>query len=279
MLGIGYLGRNKCPLSSLVSPFIAAGMHGLQPRNKRPKQPAATKPPLPQRRQFEIQIFPPLFPTSQFLPMARAIAAAAIRFLTSSSGIDGRAPKSGGPMGTKNYCRCSLLCLLLVVFVFSNALILLERGWGGKQAYTRLKKSYAFFSRHEVPVSSEKIRIIHMDDDMVVVNKPASIPVSVVCVSTTWCDDTCPPGQSKQTYRRGRKKVFPFPLPRPLRSSTLPVAEIARMCPTRESFGWTNIALGGKEDFCRAMATIFTPLRTKASFPFPFLLLIDTHEF
>ena len=36
-----------------------------------------------------------------------------------------------------------------------------------------------FFSlfRHEVPVSSEKIRIIHMDDDMVVVNKPASIPV------------------------------------------------------------------------------------------------------
>ena len=32
--------------------------------------------------------------------------------------------------------------------------------------------------RHEVPVTSEKIRIIHMDDDMVVVNKPASIPVS-----------------------------------------------------------------------------------------------------
>ena len=36
---------------------------------------------------------------------------------------------------------------------------------------------YLFF-RHEVPVSSEKIRIIHIDDDMVVVNKPASIPVS-----------------------------------------------------------------------------------------------------
>ena len=29
-----------------------------------------------------------------------------------------------------------------------------------------------------MPVTSEKIRIIHMDDDMVVVNKPASIPVS-----------------------------------------------------------------------------------------------------
>ena len=35
-----------------------------------------------------------------------------------------------------------------------------------------------FCFRHEVPVTSEKIRIIHMDDDMVVVNKPASIPVS-----------------------------------------------------------------------------------------------------
>jgi 23S rRNA-/tRNA-specific pseudouridylate synthase len=31
--------------------------------------------------------------------------------------------------------------------------------------------------RHEVPVSSEPIRIIHMDEDLVVVNKPASIPV------------------------------------------------------------------------------------------------------
>ncbi|CAB4061638.1 Bifunctional protein RIB2,Uncharacterized protein C18B11.02c,RNA pseudouridylate synthase domain-containing protein 2 [Lepeophtheirus salmonis] len=31
--------------------------------------------------------------------------------------------------------------------------------------------------RHEVPVSSERINIIHMDDELVVVNKPASIPV------------------------------------------------------------------------------------------------------
>ena len=31
--------------------------------------------------------------------------------------------------------------------------------------------------RHEVPVTSEKIKIVHIDDDLVVVNKPASIPV------------------------------------------------------------------------------------------------------
>lgn len=34
------------------------------------------------------------------------------------------------------------------------------------------------FSRHEVPVTSQPITIVHMDDDIVVVNKPASIPVS-----------------------------------------------------------------------------------------------------
>lgn len=34
------------------------------------------------------------------------------------------------------------------------------------------------FSRHEVPVTSQPIAIVHMDDDIVVVNKPASIPVS-----------------------------------------------------------------------------------------------------
>jgi 23S rRNA-/tRNA-specific pseudouridylate synthase len=32
--------------------------------------------------------------------------------------------------------------------------------------------------RHEVPVCADDIRIVHMDDDIVVVNKPASIPVS-----------------------------------------------------------------------------------------------------
>ena len=31
--------------------------------------------------------------------------------------------------------------------------------------------------RHEVPVTSQKIRLIHLDDDLVVVDKPASIPV------------------------------------------------------------------------------------------------------
>ena len=35
----------------------------------------------------------------------------------------------------------------------------------------------SFFFRHEVPVSSEEIKIVHIDDDLVVVNKPASIPV------------------------------------------------------------------------------------------------------
>ena len=34
-----------------------------------------------------------------------------------------------------------------------------------------------FVFRHEVPVSCDKIKIIHIDDDLVVVNKPASIPV------------------------------------------------------------------------------------------------------
>lgn len=32
--------------------------------------------------------------------------------------------------------------------------------------------------RHEVPVTSQPITIVHMDEDIVVVNKPASIPVS-----------------------------------------------------------------------------------------------------
>ena len=38
--------------------------------------------------------------------------------------------------------------------------------------------SLLLFRRHEVPVSIERIKIIHIDDDLVVVNKPASIPVS-----------------------------------------------------------------------------------------------------
>lgn len=37
---------------------------------------------------------------------------------------------------------------------------------------------YVFIFRHEVPVTSEPITIVHIDDDIVVVNKPASIPVS-----------------------------------------------------------------------------------------------------
>ena len=34
-----------------------------------------------------------------------------------------------------------------------------------------------FVFRHEVPVSDERIKIIHMTEDLVVVDKPASIPV------------------------------------------------------------------------------------------------------
>lgn len=46
--------------------------------------------------------------------------------------------------------------------------------------------------RHEVPVTSEPITVIHMDEDVVVVNKPASIPVSGVlpelyCQKIVYC--------------------------------------------------------------------------------------------
>ena len=40
--------------------------------------------------------------------------------------------------------------------------------------------------RHEVPVSNEKIKIIHIDEDLVVVNKPASIPVSTFLNIIKW---------------------------------------------------------------------------------------------
>ena len=35
--------------------------------------------------------------------------------------------------------------------------------------------TFSIIFRHEVPVSNEKIKIIHIDEDLVVVNKPASI--------------------------------------------------------------------------------------------------------
>ena len=46
--------------------------------------------------------------------------------------------------------------------------------------YLLISKSIIYLShyRHEVPVTSQPISIVHMDDDIVVVNKPASIPVS-----------------------------------------------------------------------------------------------------
>lgn len=50
-----------------------------------------------------------------------------------------------------------------------------------KKPLIEYDKSYiecVVFSRHEVPVTSQPITIVFMDDDIVVVNKPASIPVS-----------------------------------------------------------------------------------------------------
>lgn len=44
--------------------------------------------------------------------------------------------------------------------------------------------------RHEVPVTSEPITVIHMDEDVVVVNKPASIPVSGV-LPELYCQKIC----------------------------------------------------------------------------------------
>lgn len=44
--------------------------------------------------------------------------------------------------------------------------------------------------RHEVPVTSEPITVIHMDEDVVVVNKPASIPVSGV-LPELYCQKNC----------------------------------------------------------------------------------------
>lgn len=41
-----------------------------------------------------------------------------------------------------------------------------------------IKHSCAMCFRHEVPVTNDPITIVHMDDDIVVVNKPASIPVT-----------------------------------------------------------------------------------------------------
>lgn len=34
------------------------------------------------------------------------------------------------------------------------------------------------YNRHEVPVTADPIEVVYMDDDLVVVDKPASIPVS-----------------------------------------------------------------------------------------------------
>lgn len=56
--------------------------------------------------------------------------------------------------------------------------------------------------RHEVPVTSEPITVIHMDEDVVVVNKPASIPVSGV-LPELYCQKVvlshCPPS-TKNTH-------------------------------------------------------------------------------
>lgn len=43
---------------------------------------------------------------------------------------------------------------------------------------------FAFLFRHEVPVTSDPITIVHVDEDVVVVNKPASIPVSGIATAS-----------------------------------------------------------------------------------------------
>ena len=48
--------------------------------------------------------------------------------------------------------------------------------------------------RHEPPVIGDKINIIHKDDDLVVINKPPSIPVCAsyrVCVCVRMCVCVC----------------------------------------------------------------------------------------
>ena len=46
--------------------------------------------------------------------------------------------------------------------------------------------------RHEPPVVGERINIIHKDDNLVVINKPPSIPVCCVCVYMS-SEHTIPP--------------------------------------------------------------------------------------
>ena len=62
-----------------------------------------------------------------------------------------------------------------IFHIFSKGII---TNW--KKLTLNHPNSCDFLFRHEVPVSSEEIKIIHMDDDLVVVNKPASIPVNIL---------------------------------------------------------------------------------------------------
>lgn len=76
-----------------------------------------------------------------------------------------------------------LLVFLCCVFLFSLSFTSLFFAHSKKKQRNQemcvCVCSYIFFnSRHEVPVTSQPITIVYMDDDIVVVNKPASIPVS-----------------------------------------------------------------------------------------------------
>ena len=68
-----------------------------------------------------------------------------------------------------------------------------------------IKNFSDFFFRHEVPVSSEEIKIVHIDDDLVVVNKPASIPVKFFFFGKNVM--TC---TSVFRERTQKKSFFPF---------------------------------------------------------------------
>lgn len=77
-------------------------------------------------------------------------------------------------------CVCMCVCTCTSTYVHSRAYMWYERRCKRKRNKATLSWLRLVCCRHEVPVTSEPITVIHMDEDVVVVNKPASIPVSGV---------------------------------------------------------------------------------------------------
>lgn len=75
---------------------------------------------------------------------------------------------------------CMCVCMCTYTYVYSRAYMWYERRCKRKRNKATLSWLRLVCCRHEVPVTSEPITVIHMDEDVVVVNKPASIPVSGV---------------------------------------------------------------------------------------------------